>query len=310
MDVDDSIKKREVPELKEQLSARGLSTAGKRDELVARLESTVSDAAVARPEVDALEAAAAPSDPVTMDDFSADLEPLMDLGPLMSDVLTADDGALAPPAKRQCSNSKKENRCSECGVPNKFTPKSGHTQKGWCPARQRFTTRSSGDQKGAGERLRDLDQNPEQAEHFLAAVRQGDAEQVQQKLQKCPELILVAAPGTAKRDPSRTMWSWSPLHAALHLVTPEADGADPMVQVVAALLLHCQKNSIHLTTLKLKSDTFASPLHEAAYRGKYLLLLHLVVSCCGSSGLQPSYVLAATINHMRQKMYRSAYLYI
>ena len=274
MDVDNNnIKKLQVPELKEQLSARGLSTAGKRDELVARLESTVSDAAVARPEVDALEAAAAPSDPVTMDDFSADLEPLMDLGPLMSDVLTADDGALAPPAKRQCSNSKKENRCSECGVPNKFTPKSGHTQKGWCPARQRFTTRSSGDQKGAGERLRDLDQNPEQAEHFLAAVRQGDAEQVQQKLQKCPELILVAAPGTAKRDPSRTMWSWSPLHAALHLVTPEADGADPMVQVVAALLLHCQKNSINLTTLKLKSDTFASPLHEAAYRGKYLLLL-------------------------------------
>ena len=274
------------PKLKEQLSARGLSTAGKRDELVARLESMVSDEVVARPEIDVLEAAAAPSDPVAMDDFSADLEPLMDLGPLISDVFDGDDGELAPPAKRQCTNSKKENRCSECGVPNKFTPKSGHTQKGWCPARQRFTTRSSGDQKGAGERLRDLDQNPEQAEHFLAAVRQGDAEQVQQKLQKCPELILVAAPGTSKRDPSRTMWSWSPLHAALHLVTPEADGADPMIQVVAALLLHCTKNSIHLTSLKLKSDTFASPLHEAAYRGNYTCCYYnSVVSCCGSSGL-------------------------
>ena len=214
----------------------------------------------------------------------AELEPLigsdLDLEPLTSDVLTADGGGIVPPAKRQCTNSMKENRCSECGVPNKFTPKSGHTQKGWCRERQRFTTRSSGKNKGAGERLRDLEQNPEQAEHFLAAVRQGDAEQVRQKLMECPELILVAAPGAAKRDPSRTMWSWSPLHAALHLVTPEADGADPIVQVVAALLLHCKKSHILLTTLKRKSDSFASPLHEAAYRGEYqLVLLDLVASC-------------------------------
>ena len=205
-----------------------------------------------------------------------DLEPLLELPPLTSDVLTADGGDVAPPAKRQCvTNSTKENRSSECGVPNKFTPKSGHTQKGWCPKLQRFTTRSSGkDKKGAGERLRDLDQHPEQAEHFLAAVREGDAEQVRQKLMEFPELILVAAPGAAKRDPSRKMWSWSPLHAALHLVTAEADEADPMLKVVAALLLHCKKNHILLTTLKLKSDSFASPLHEAAYRGKCLLCLY------------------------------------
>ena len=206
----------------------------------------------------------------SMGDFSPELEPLFDIdftAPLASDVLTAD----GPLAKRQCTNSMKENRCSECGVPNKFTPPSGHTKKGWCPTEQRFTTRSSGKNKGAGERLRDLEQHPEKAEDFLAAVRQGEAELVRRKLMEFPELILVAAPGAAKRDPSRTMWSWSPLHAALHLVTPEMDEADPMVQVVAALLLHCEKSHILLTTLKLKSDSFASPLHEAAYRGKYMV---------------------------------------
>ena len=109
--------------------------------------------------------------------------------------------------------------------------------------------------------------NPEQAEHFLAAVRQGEVEQVQRKLVECPELILVAAPGAPTRDPGRTMWYWSPLHLALQCVTPEAEGADRMVQVVAALLRHCEKNHILLSSLKRKSDSFATPLHEAACRG-------------------------------------------
>ena len=187
----------------------------------------------------------------SVDDFSGPLEvPALDV---------------APPAKRQC-NAAKENRCSECGVPNKFKPQSGHTRQGWCPTKQRFTTRSSGATKGAGERLRDLEQHPEQAEHFLAAVRQGEVEQVQRKLTERPELILVAAPGAPTRDPGRTMWYWSPLHLALHLVTPEAEEADRMVQVVAALLRHCEKNHILLSSLKRKSDSFATPLHEAACR--------------------------------------------
>ena len=109
--------------------------------------------------------------------------------------------------------------------------------------------------------------NPEQAEHFLAAVRQGEVEQVQRKLVERPELILVAAPGAPTRDPGRTMWYWSPLHLALQCVTPEAEGADRMVQVVAALLRHCEKNHILLSSLKRKSDSFATPLHEAACRG-------------------------------------------
>ena len=200
-----------------------------------------------------------------MSDFS-ELEDLVDdfselddsSGPLESP--TQD---VAPPAKRQRTQP---NRCSECGVPNKFTPKSGHTRQGWCPTKQRFTTRSSGTTKGAGERLRDLEQHPEQAEHFLAAVRQGEVEQVRRKLVKCPELILVAAPGSPTRNPGHTMWYWSPLHLALHLVTPEAEEADRMVQVVAALLRHCEKNHILLSSLKRKSDSFATPLHEAACR--------------------------------------------
>ena len=101
-----------------------------------------------------------------MSDFS-ELEDLVDdfselddsSGPLESP--TQD---VAPPAKRQRTQP---NRCSECGVPNKFTPKSGHTRQGWCPTKQRFTTRSSGQAKGAGERLRDLEQHPEQAELTL-----------------------------------------------------------------------------------------------------------------------------------------------
>ena len=95
-------------------------------------------------------------------------------------------------------------------------------------------------------------------------MRQGEAVQVRQILEKWPELILVAAPELIE---GRTMWTWSPLHLALHLVTPEAEEADRTVQVVAALLRHCEKNHILLSTLKRKSDSFATPLHEAAYRG-------------------------------------------
>ena len=223
-----------------------------------------------------------------MSDFS-ELEDLVDdfselddsSGPLESP--TQD---VAPPAKRQRTQP---NRCSECGVPNKFTPKSGHTRQGWCPTKQRFTTRSSGQAKGAGERLRDLEQHPEQAEHFLAAVRQGEVEQVQRKLTERPELILVAAPGAPTRDPGRTMWYWSPLHLALHLVTPEAEEADRMVQVVAALLRHCEKNHILLSTLKRKSDSFATPLHEAACRGARAAIAQTrrILYVDVSSGLQP-----------------------
>ena len=215
----------------------------------------------------------------SVDDFSGPLEvPALDV---------------APPAKRQC-NAAKENRCSECGVPNKFKPQSGHTKQGWCPTKQRFTTRSSGATKGAGERLRDLEQHPEQAEHFLAAVRQGEVEQVQRKLTERPELILVAAPGAPTRDPGRTMWYWSPLHLALHLVTPEAEEADRMVQVVAALLRHCEKNHILLSSLKRKSDSFATPLHEAAYRGARAAIVKTrrILYVDVSSGLQPSCNLA------------------
>ena len=43
------IKKLKVPELKEQLSERGLSTEGKKDMLVARLESAIADEAAAAP---------------------------------------------------------------------------------------------------------------------------------------------------------------------------------------------------------------------------------------------------------------------
>jgi len=41
------IKKLKVPELKEQLKERGLDTTGKKDELVARLESALADEAAA-----------------------------------------------------------------------------------------------------------------------------------------------------------------------------------------------------------------------------------------------------------------------
>eukprot|EP00321_Phaeocystis_globosa_P011765 CAMPEP_0118830714 /NCGR_PEP_ID=MMETSP1162-20130426/28070_1 /TAXON_ID=33656 /ORGANISM="Phaeocystis Sp, Strain CCMP2710" /LENGTH=57 /DNA_ID=CAMNT_0006762073 /DNA_START=31 /DNA_END=200 /DNA_ORIENTATION=- len=51
------IKKLKVPELKEQLKERGLDTTGKKDELVARLESALADEAAASAEP----AAAAPA---------------------------------------------------------------------------------------------------------------------------------------------------------------------------------------------------------------------------------------------------------
>ena len=57
--------------------------------------------------------------------------------------------------------------------------------------------------------------------------------QVRQILEKWPELILVAAPELIE---GRTMWTWSPLHLALHLVTPEAEEADRTVQVVMTLV--------------------------------------------------------------------------
>ena len=57
------IKKLKVPELKEKLSERGLSTAGKKDELVARLESAIADEAAASAEPAAEEAAPVEAEP-------------------------------------------------------------------------------------------------------------------------------------------------------------------------------------------------------------------------------------------------------
>ena len=60
------IKKLKVPELKEQLSQRGLSTTGKKDELVVRLELALADEAVAAPEAEPAapaEASTGPTEP-------------------------------------------------------------------------------------------------------------------------------------------------------------------------------------------------------------------------------------------------------
>ena len=57
------IKKLKVPELKEQLKERGLDTTGKKDELVARLESALADEAAASDEPAAAAPAAQPPAP-------------------------------------------------------------------------------------------------------------------------------------------------------------------------------------------------------------------------------------------------------
>ena len=62
------IKKLKVPELKEQLKERGLDTTGKKDELVARLESALADEPAASTEQAAAasdEQAAAPAAPAS-----------------------------------------------------------------------------------------------------------------------------------------------------------------------------------------------------------------------------------------------------
>ena len=55
------IKKLKVPELKEQLKERGLDTTGKKDELVARLESALGDEAAGGTESAAAPAAEPPA---------------------------------------------------------------------------------------------------------------------------------------------------------------------------------------------------------------------------------------------------------
>ena len=57
------IKKLKVPELKDQLKERGLDTTGKKDELVARLESALADEAAASTEPAAAAPAAEPPAP-------------------------------------------------------------------------------------------------------------------------------------------------------------------------------------------------------------------------------------------------------
>ena len=88
------IKKLKVPELKEQLSERGLSTTGKKDELVARLESAIADEAAASAEPAAAPAAEPPApEPVAAAPAKAAAAPAVEAPPAA--------GAAAPPCPRR-----------------------------------------------------------------------------------------------------------------------------------------------------------------------------------------------------------------
>ena len=82
------IKKLKVPELKEQLKERGLDTTGKKDELVARLESALADEAAASAEPAAAAPAAEPPAPAPAAVAAA---------PAVAAAAPAAAGATAPP---------------------------------------------------------------------------------------------------------------------------------------------------------------------------------------------------------------------
>ena len=162
-------------------------------------------------------------------------------------------------------------RCKECGVADKFEPPSGHTKSGWCPVRQRFA------EGVAHRRLRDLNVAPRElsadACAFLERVRSGNYVEVSKELVTKPELILMCVPAApaylVAADPQTPpKWTWSVLHEAIRKCNHSTDDHDGSMETVRALLAHCVALRINVDkTIPCSSDTWATPLHQACWRG-------------------------------------------
>ena len=160
-------------------------------------------------------------------------------------------------------------RCKECGVADKFEPHSGHTKSGWCPVRQRFA------EGVAHRRLRDLHVAPRKlsadACTFLERVRAGEYIEVSKALVTKPELVLMCVPAAPAYlvavDPQTPpKWTWSVLHEAIRQCNHSPD--DNSMETVRVLLAHCAILKINVdTTIPCSSDTWATPLHQACWRG-------------------------------------------
>ena len=160
-------------------------------------------------------------------------------------------------------------RCKECGAANKYEPHSGHTKSGWCPVRQRFA------EGLARRRLQDLHETPRtlsvDACAFIEHVRSGGYIEVRRELELKPELILMHVPAAPAHqvaaDPqARPKWTWSVLHEAIRQCDHSPD--DRSMETVRVLLAHCAKLKIKInTTIPQSSNTWATPLHQACWRG-------------------------------------------
>ena len=207
-----------------------------------------------------------------------------------------------PPRKRHRATA---NACTECGLPNKFLePKNGHTQAGWCPAKQRYACSSA-----AAKRLKECEHlidesSPTSAApgtaafvilawDFIAAVQRGDYMAVQKHLRKHEELILIKVPSGYQDTPEgkRPHWDWSVLHEAASVLTPQDDDTSPALRTFTLLLDFCKDNASQQTfrrkdqknrnidvnhTLPKLSRSRATVAHQVAYRGNRIAMQRLI----------------------------------
>ena len=153
---------------------------------------------------------------------------------------------------------------------DKFEPPSGHTKSGWCPVKQRFADGI------ASRRLRDLHVAPRELSAdgcaFLERVRSGAYTEVRKELLKKPELVLMCVPAApahlVAEDPQTPpQWTWSVLHEAIQKCNGSAPN-DSSMETFRVLLEHCALLKINIDkTLPNSSKTWATPLHQACWRG-------------------------------------------
>ena len=206
-------------------------------------------------------------------------------------------------AKRDLAGANKT--CRQCGLTNKA--RDGHMPRegpfaamrapGWCPERQEFSVRSaSSDKRGAGLRLRLLDQHvltvdsegavrfdpaacthhePAQqqqlesemreAVYFVEDVRAGRPREVASRLRARPELVLVPVlrqcPPLDRLGRQPGAASWSILTEAI------AQDSEDCVVVLEVLLALCHALRIDINRMPVKSDSRTTALHRAADLG-------------------------------------------
>ena len=127
----------------------------------------------------------------------------------------------------------------------------------------------------ANRRLRDLHVAPRELRAdgcaFLERVRSGAYTEVRKELLKKPELILMCVPAAPAElvaaDPQTPpQWTWSVLHEVIRRCTDSPN--DSSMETFRVLLEHCELLKINIDkTLPNLSKTWATPLHQACWRG-------------------------------------------